>query len=82
MEQEFADVASGPGSSSGVFAVNTAWLSITAIAHNLIRAAGALASLAFVKVRRGGLTNAKLLAQKTDRERPPGIGRWIEDEDE
>jgi hypothetical protein len=42
VEQEFAAVASGPGSSSGAFAVNAAWLSITAIAHNLIRAAGAL----------------------------------------
>ena len=36
---------------SGVFAANAAWLSIAAMAHNLVRAAGALASLPFAKAR-------------------------------
>ena len=47
MEQVFADVTSGPLAHmpSGVFAANAAWLSIAAMAHNLLRAAGALASL-------------------------------------
>ena len=46
MEQVFADVTSGPLAHmpSGVFAANAAWLSIAAMAHNLLRAAGALAN--------------------------------------
>ena len=36
---------------SGVFAANAAWLSIAAMAHNLLRAAGSLASLPFAKAR-------------------------------
>jgi hypothetical protein len=53
VEQVFADVTSGPLAHmpSGVFAANAAWLSIAAIAHNLVRAAGALASLPFAKAR-------------------------------
>jgi hypothetical protein len=53
VEQVFADVTSGPLAHlpSGVFAANAAWLSIAAMAHNLIRAAGALASLPFAKAR-------------------------------
>ena len=53
MEQVFADVTSGPLAHmpSGVFAANAAWLSIAAMAHNLVRAAGALASLPFAKAR-------------------------------
>ena len=52
-EQVFADVTSGPLAHmpSGVFAANAAWLSIAAMAHNLVRAAGALASLPFAKAR-------------------------------
>jgi Transposase DDE domain group 1 len=52
-EQVFADVTSGPLAHlpSGLFAANAAWLSITAMAHNLLRAAGALASLPFAKAR-------------------------------
>jgi hypothetical protein len=48
VEQVFADVTSGPLAHmpSGVFTANAAWLSIAAMAHNLVRAAGALASLA------------------------------------
>jgi hypothetical protein len=36
---------------SGVFTANAAWLSIAAMAHNLVRAAGSLASLPFAKAR-------------------------------
>jgi hypothetical protein len=36
---------------SGVFAANAAWLSIAAMAHNLLRAAGVLASLPYAKAR-------------------------------
>ena len=51
VEQVFADVTSGPLAHlpSGVFAANAAWLSIAAMAHNLVRAAGALASLPWQK---------------------------------
>jgi len=53
VEQVFADVTSGPLAHmpSGVFAANAAWLSIAAMTHNLLRAAGALASLPFAKAR-------------------------------
>jgi hypothetical protein len=53
VEQVFADVTSGPLAHmpSGVFTANAAWLSIAAMAHNLLRAAGALASLSFAKAR-------------------------------
>jgi len=53
VEQLFADVTSGPLAHmpSGVFTANAAWLSIAAMAHNLVRAAGALASLPFAKAR-------------------------------
>jgi Transposase DDE domain group 1 len=53
VEQVFADVTSGPLAHmpSGVFAANAAWLSIAAMAHNLVRAAGALASPPFAKAR-------------------------------
>jgi hypothetical protein len=53
VEQVFADVTSGPPAHfpSGVFAANAAWLAIAAMAHNLLRAAGALASLPFAKAR-------------------------------
>jgi hypothetical protein len=53
VEQVFADVTSGPLAHlpSGHFAANAAWLSIAAMAHNLLRAAGALASLPLAKAR-------------------------------
>jgi Transposase DDE domain group 1 len=53
VEQVFADVTSGPLAHmpSGVFAANAAWLSIAAMAHNLLRAAGVLASLPFARAR-------------------------------
>jgi hypothetical protein len=53
VEQAFADVTSGPLAHlpSGHFAANAAWLSIAAMAHNLLRATGALASLPLAKAR-------------------------------
>jgi hypothetical protein len=53
VEQVFADVTSGSLAHmpSGVFAANAAWLSIAAMAHNLVHAAGALAGLPFTKAR-------------------------------
>jgi Transposase DDE domain group 1 len=53
VEQVFADITSGPLAHlpSGRFAANAAWLSIAAIAHNLLRAAGALASLPYARAR-------------------------------
>src|SRR5580692_7120211 len=53
VEQVFADVTSGPLAQmpSGVFTANAAWLSIAAMAHNLVRAAGTLASPPFAKAR-------------------------------
>jgi hypothetical protein len=53
VEQVFADVTSGPLAHmpSGVFAANAAWLAIAAMAHNLVRAAGALASRPLAKAR-------------------------------
>jgi hypothetical protein len=53
VEQVFADLTSGPLAHlpSGRFAANAAWLSIAAMAHNLLRAAGSLASLTYAKAR-------------------------------
>jgi Transposase DDE domain group 1 len=53
VEQVFADVTSGPLAHlpSGVFTANAAWLSIAAMAHNLLRAVGALASPPLAKAR-------------------------------
>jgi hypothetical protein len=53
IEQVLADWTDGPLAHlpSGHFAANAAWLSIAAMAHNLLRAAGALASLLFAKAR-------------------------------
>jgi hypothetical protein len=53
VEQVFADITSGPLAHlpSGRFTANAAWLSIAAMAHNLLRAAGALASLPYAKAR-------------------------------
>jgi Transposase DDE domain group 1 len=52
-EQVFADLADGPLAHlpSGSFPANAAWLACAAIAHNLLRAAGSLASLASAKAR-------------------------------
>jgi hypothetical protein len=53
IEQVFADVTDGPLAHmpSGSFPANAAWLTCAAIAHNLLRAAGALASLAYARAR-------------------------------
>jgi Transposase DDE domain group 1 len=53
VEQVFADWADGPLAHlpSGSFPANAAWLALAAISHNLLRAAGALASLTCAKAR-------------------------------
>jgi hypothetical protein len=53
IEQVFADLNNGPLAHlpSGHFNANAAWLVIAAIAFNLVRAAGALASRALAKAR-------------------------------
>jgi Transposase DDE domain group 1 len=53
VEQVLADWTSGPLAHlpSGSFPANAAWLACAAISHNLLRAAGALASLAYAKAR-------------------------------
>jgi len=53
IEQVFADCYDGPLAHlpSGKFAANAAWLTCAAIAHNLLRAAGALASRAHARAR-------------------------------
>jgi hypothetical protein len=53
IEQAFADWNDGPLAHlpSGSFPANAAWLACAAITGNLLRAAGALASLAFAKAR-------------------------------
>jgi hypothetical protein len=53
VEQVLADWASGPLAHlpSGSFPANAAWLALAAISHNLLRAAGSLASLAYARAR-------------------------------
>jgi hypothetical protein len=53
VEQVFADCTDGPLAHlpSGSFPANAAWLACAAMAHNLLRAAGSLASLACAKAR-------------------------------
>jgi hypothetical protein len=53
IEQVFADCYDGPLAHlpSGKFAANAAWLTCAAIAHNLLRAAGTLASRGYGKAR-------------------------------
>ena len=53
VEQVFADLTDGPLAHlpSGSFPANAAWLACAAIAHNLLRAAGSLASLTSAKAR-------------------------------
>jgi hypothetical protein len=52
-EQVFADWSDGPLAHlpSGSFPANAAWLALAALAHNLLRAAGVLASHAHAKAR-------------------------------
>jgi hypothetical protein len=53
IEQVLADWTDGPLAHlpSGSFPADAAWLVLAAISHNLLRAAGALASLAFARAR-------------------------------
>ena len=53
VEQVFADLADGPLAHlpSGSFPANAAWLACAAISHNLLRAAGSLASLTYARAR-------------------------------
>jgi Transposase DDE domain group 1 len=53
IEQVFADLSSGPlaHAPSGRFAANAAWLALAAIAHNLTRTAGVLASARHARAR-------------------------------
>jgi hypothetical protein len=53
VEQLLADLTSGPLARmpSGKFAANAAWLALAGIAHNLLRAAGCLASPRHAKAR-------------------------------
>jgi hypothetical protein len=53
VEQVFADLIDGPLAHlpSGSFPANAAWLACAAISHNLLRAAGSLASLTCAKAR-------------------------------
>jgi Transposase DDE domain group 1 len=62
VEQVIADWASGPLAHlpSGSFPANAAWLALAAISHNLLRAAGSLASLAYAKAR-GATLRADLI---------------------
>ena len=62
-EQVFADWTDGPLAHlpSGSFPANAAWLALAAISCNLLRAAGALASLAYAKAR-GATVRRDLIA--------------------
>jgi hypothetical protein len=62
VEQVFADWTSGPMAHlpSGSFTANAAWLTLAAIAHNLVRAAGSLASRFHGKAR-GATIRADLI---------------------
>jgi hypothetical protein len=53
VEQVLADWTNGPLAHlpSGSFPANAAWLALAAITHNLLRAAGSLASLSYAKAR-------------------------------
>jgi hypothetical protein len=69
-EQVFADLFDGPLAHlpSGSFPANAAWLTCAAISHNLLRAAGALASPALGKARAATLRRDLIsLAARTAR---------------
>jgi Transposase DDE domain group 1 len=63
IEQVFADLTDGPlaHAPSGRFTANAAWLALAAIAHNLTRAAGVLASTRHARAR-GATIRADLIA--------------------
>jgi hypothetical protein len=62
IEQVFADLTGGPlaHAPSGRFAANAAWLALAAMAHNLTRAAGTLASARHARAR-GATIRADLI---------------------
>lgn len=62
IEQLLADLTSGPPAHlpSGKFTVNAAWLALVGIAHNLLRAAGCLASARHARAR-GTTIRAELI---------------------
>ncbi len=62
VEQVLADLADGPLAHlpSGVFTANAAWLTLAALTHNLLRAAGTLAS-SFHARARGATLRAHLV---------------------
>jgi hypothetical protein len=74
-EQVFADWTDGPLAHlpSGSFPANAAWLALTAISGNLLRAAGCLASLACAKAR--GATLRRDLIDVAARTARHGRGR-------
>jgi hypothetical protein len=74
-EQVFADWTDGPLAHlpSGSFPANAAWLACAAISHNLLRAAGALASLACARAR--GATLRRDLIHVAARTARHGRGR-------
>jgi hypothetical protein len=53
IEQVFAELIDGPLAHlpSGIFNANNAWLALTAIAHNLTRAAASLTGLSYATAR-------------------------------
>jgi hypothetical protein len=73
VEQVLADWTDGPLAHlpSGSFPANAAWLALTAISHNLLRAAGSLAGLGYAKARgatlRRGLINVAARAARHGR---------------
>jgi hypothetical protein len=75
VEQVFADLVSGPLAHlpSGHFAANAAWLTLAAIAHNLLRAAGTLASAFHARAR--GATIRRDLIDVAARTARSGRGR-------
>jgi len=77
IEQVFADFNDGPLAHlpSGSFPANAAWLACAAITGNLLRAAGALASLAYAKAR--GATIRRDLVNVAARTARRGRGHLI-----
>jgi hypothetical protein len=75
VEQVFADWTSGPMAHlpSGQFAANAAWLTLAAMAHNLLRAAGCLASRSYARAR--GATIRRDLIDVAARTARTGRGR-------
>jgi DDE family transposase len=83
VEQVFADLASGPLAHlpSGAFPANAAWLALAAISHNLLRAAGSLASRTYAKARGATLRRDLIdVAARTARHGRGGITLHLPEE--